>query len=175
MTAPTTERQRVVVNGVDFGLCTVTLNLDTQFEQLRREARRVLPAFNVGAALALRPVPTTPVVEHDFSTEINAGVAYLDAHVGRDVWLPRVNLDTLQLWQEDTCVVAQVTRQPYYLGVGELGGPAYDGVFYAEIFEWGIPFGFYVDENLYVNGAGESVLYDQLTAQWKRKIEELRA
>lgn len=45
---------------------------------------------------------------------VDRGVALLDAKLGRDVWLPRVNLGTLRVESCNSCVLCQATDTRWY-------------------------------------------------------------
>lgn len=51
-------------------------------------------------------------VQH--ALNVDRGVALLDARLGRDVWLPRVNLATVDVQSSDRCVACQATEHPWY-------------------------------------------------------------
>lgn len=126
--------------------------------------------------MALPTLVETKVKEyqHDFTAEIEAGVALLDAKLGRETWLPRVDVQKLALNDEDLCVCAQATQVPYFRGTGLLGNPNPEWDL-----NWGDKYGFCMDNDVVSNAldrhVGESELYGQLTDQWKTKIEQLRA
>jgi hypothetical protein len=54
--------------------------------------------------------PTEP--GHAF--RVSNGVALLDLKLGRDVWLPRVNLDRLDVGSSTDCVLCQATDIRWY-------------------------------------------------------------
>lgn len=103
----------------------------------------------------------------DFTAKIEAGVATLDAKLGRGTWLPRVNLSALDLAVESLCVAAQATHVSYFEAIGVLGGSVDD-------YEWGDARGFTVAD-VSCDQHGEVVMYARLTQQWRAKITELRA
>lgn len=45
---------------------------------------------------------------------VDRGVAILDARLGRNVWLPRIDFATLKVESCDHCVVCQATGIPWY-------------------------------------------------------------
>lgn len=114
--------------------------------------------------------------QHDFTAEIEAGVALLDAKLGRATWIRSVYFGTLDLGNEELCLVAQVTCSSYCEGVARLGGPDYNDLAVSAYapYEWGEAYGFAVPEEL-CNQHGGFFLYAQLTDQWVRKIGQLRA
>lgn len=126
--------------------------------------------------LALPRVGDVEKYKHDFTAEIEAGVALLNAKLGRATWIRDVNLATLDLAGEEWCLVAQVTRSSYCEGVARLGGPNYNDLAVSAYapYEWGEPYGFAVPETLCDRYGGFQV-YAQLTNQWVRKIGRLRA
>lgn len=125
-----------------------------------------------------------PVVsyQHDFTAEIELAVATLDAALTREVWLPRVNLATLDVYGEDTCVVGQVASPTFYEGVELLGGPSLNlkdsdekvNEQVERLYAWTDARGFTVNEEL-CEEHGEKFMFRQLTDQWVRKIAQLRA
>lgn len=152
-----------------------TLGLDdtsAMFEALARsiKAAAPLPAFPRQPKLHVNDY------QHDFTAEIEAGVALLDAKLGRATWIRSVYFGTLDLGNEELCLVAQVTCSSYCEGVARLGGPDYNDLAVSAYapYEWGEPYGFAVPETLCSQHGGFQV-YAQLTNQWVRKIGQLRA
>ena len=65
-----------------------------------------------------------------FSTyrgRVKRGVRFLDKHVGRDVWLPRVNVERVDVQCDVNCPLAQATGESYWHATDRLG-LAPDGV-----------------------------------------------
>jgi hypothetical protein len=159
---------------------TPTLGLDAEFEELRQRATRQLAAFTPlpTPAFQLPPKPLTNGFDyrHDFTAEIEAGVALLDATLGREAWIRDVNLGVLDLGNADLCLVAQLTYSSYEEGVVRFGGPdaTYDDVDEWEPYVWGTRYGFAVPDEL-CDQYGGFRLYAQLTDQWVAKIGQLRA
>ena len=119
--------------------------------------------------------------QHDFTAEIELGVATLDAVHGRTTWLSRVNLGTLDVYGEDTCVVGQTTRNVFYEGVEQLGGPSINLKDSDEkvdeqvdrVYAWTDARGFTTNDKL-CDEHGEKFMFRQLTDQWVVKIAALR-
>ena len=108
-----------------------------------------------------QPIPRTL----DFTPEVDAGVAFLDERFGRDFWLPRVDLDTLNLASTLSCVVCQVTGLNFVDGVRLLN----DGKF---SYPWVAKHGFYVrDADLQLT----PLAYRDLQHAWESAVARLRA
>lgn len=144
------------------------------FETLARSLAAVEP-LPVPTFLR-QPKPHPDEHQHDFTAEIEAGVALLDAKLGRATWIRNVNLATLDLANEELCLVAQLACSSYCAGVVQLGGPDYVNLAVSAYapYEWGEPYGFAVPEKL-CGQHGGFFLYAQLTDQWVAKIGQLRA
>jgi hypothetical protein len=71
-------------------------------------------------------VTAPPEVRHALS--VDRGVALLDAKLGQDVWLPRVNLATLDVASSDSCVACQATGHRWYSDAVEALGLDLDEV-----------------------------------------------
>lgn len=108
---------------------------------------------------------------------VDRGVALLDAKLGRDVWLPRLNTDRLNVGSSVRCVACQATGSSWY-------GRAYRQLFDSlessdDVVEFeGSPsrtehygFGILLDLDAVVDRRD----FDGLTAEWRRRIAELRA
>ena len=153
---------------------TITLTLPDISPQLEAACARLARQFTLLRELNALTTHTLDVetrtddYQHDFTAEIEAGVALLDTHLGRETWLPRVNLSTLQLHNALQCVLAQTTGRDYFEATASVGNPDVDDV------DWGDAYGFAVSDELAVKH-GEMTLYRQLTDQWVRKIAALRA
>jgi hypothetical protein len=151
----------------------VVPDLSAQFEAARAQwARQFGQIFTVD--------PSTVDVEtkveeyrHDFTAEIEAGVALLDAKLSRETWLPRVNLSTLNLAYEMTCMAAQAVGCDFVDACAYLGMPHSTNDWH-EVYQWADDRGFAVSDDL-CDKYGDVVVYGQLTDQWKTKIEQLRA
>lgn len=110
-------------------------------------------------------------VSHAF--RVDSGVMLLDLKLGRDAWLPRVNLDRLEVSSSDNCVLCQATGIRWYgeavksLGINDI-----------TLDEWGVrptwteAHGFGISlETLDRVGHRD---FAGLQAAWVAKITELR-
>lgn len=52
---------------------------------------------------------------------VRRGVKFLDRHLGRDVWLPRVNLGDLSTRGADYCPLAQATESSFWTATATYG------------------------------------------------------
>lgn len=105
--------------------------------------------------------------------QVDRGVALLDARLGRDVWLPRVDASTLDVGSPTNCVACQVTDSwSYYaalawfgVGVGADDGKRdrVEGMNWTEAHGFGI-------ENL----PGRSRDFAGLTTAWVNRVGQLR-
>lgn len=105
---------------------------------------------------------------------VDHGVMLLDAQLGRDVWLPRVDLDTLDVASSDRCVACQATRTSWFgdairaLGFDELS-TAFD--------KGGVRVNFTESHGFGISWSGvpsESRDFAGLTATWVQRIRQLR-
>ena len=97
-----------------------------------------------------------------FEKQIEAGVAYLDEHYGRDVWLPRIDLDILTLDSNSRCIIGQLEGS--YAGTG-ISNETADAC------------GFYISYGSWLNRPGSASRteeYEILTEEWKATITALR-
>lgn len=115
---------------------------------------------------------TAPTLNHDIAVE--RGVELLDSQLGRDVWLPRIDILRLDVGSLNCCVACQATdRHQYAEAFRKLfpGAAASDDL--AE-FE-GSPsrsehFGF----GILVRPGVDAGDFSRLTLAWVRKIKQLR-
>lgn len=107
-----------------------------------------------------------------FIPRIDAGVKYLDKHMGREKWLAKINENRLMLENANTCVCGQIFGD-FWTHVFK--GMDRDMMSQDEqnkvLGEKAVPYGFYVegalqDKYMYV--------YDVLTHLWAFKIATLR-
>lgn len=112
-------------------------------------------------------------VTHAFRVE--SGVTLLDLKLDRDVWLPRVNLDTLDVASSVSCILCQATGISWYadavdhLRIGDDIVRDWEGVRP----EWTQAHGFGISlKTLEDTGRRD---FSGLQAEWVRKITELRA
>jgi hypothetical protein len=103
--------------------------------------------------------PLTPAL---LSARVQAGVEFLDERLGRDVWLSRVNLATLDVSSGLDCVVCQVTGVDFVTGMALLGFHHSRNVVSTQL---GTRYGF---------TASSSRAYVALTAEWKNRVTQLR-
>lgn len=91
---------------------------------------------------------------------VQRGIEFLDRRLGRDVWLSRIDLNTLNVASPFACVVAQVTGTFYGSGLGLLLRPNE-----------------HVGDFTYNHGfvATDPVSYRLLTEEWIIRVNELRA
>lgn len=96
--------------------------------------------------------------------QVNRGVELLDRKLGRDVWLDRVDLDALKLWDgSGSCVASQACGGVRYRhALARLGVDWFDQARY----------GFNSYGLIFVDGAIKVLI---LQWRWKRTIERLRA
>lgn len=114
-------------------------------------------------------------VEPSHAFRVGNGIALLDLKLGRDVWLPRINLDTLDVASSSDCVLCQATGTRWY-------GRAVESI--------GIPFEITHDDEgvrpmwTQAHGFGISLEtlentghrdFDALQAEWVARITELRS
>lgn len=114
---------------------------------------------------------------NDHDANVDRGVALLDEKLGRDVWLPRLDLTTLSVGSTDRCPVAQATGTDFGDGLVRLGvSEATERAPYAGSPSWTEHhgFGLYRDP-LTFTGIPDTRDFDGLTQAWIRKVGELRA
>lgn len=106
---------------------------------------------------------------------VGNGIALLDLQLGRDVWLPRIRLDTLDVASSEDCILCQATGIRWYadavdhLGVGEDVVRDWEGVRP----EWTQAHGFGISlETLEDTGHRD---FAGLQAEWVARITELRS
>lgn len=95
------------------------------------------------------------------------GIAFLDERYGRDVWLSRVNLSTLDVADGWNCVAAQVEGRDYYEAVERMMGSNHRA---DQFYPFANERGFSVPD---VRGTIDG--YERLTKLWKDAIYRLRA
>lgn len=52
-----------------------------------------------------------------YALRVRRGIRFLDWHVGRENWLPRINLDYLNVADGEECPLAQATEMEYWRAV----------------------------------------------------------
>jgi hypothetical protein len=92
-------------------------------------------------------------VDEFHAEAVDRGVEFLDRKLGRDVWLPRVNLETLDVATGNDCALAQATGVDYSRALRRLNAD-----------HCSTRYGFSTPHS-----------YQRLTRTWIRKIKELRA
>lgn len=147
-------------------------DLSETFEQLAQSfTTAFLPIADELAKFGAVADSVNVVSPRCFAAEVDAGVAFLDEHYGREVWLPRVDLDTLHVGYDERCVLAQVTGREFDEAVCSLNGWA------PQNFDWDWPVarGFALREDDYPGFAAFIAAYDLLTDAWEAKVIDLRA
>lgn len=104
-----------------------------------------------------------------YDEEISRGITLLDARLGRDVWLPRVDPITLDAGSVHRCPVAQATESRYLTGLRVLGLDTTLRI-YAQPTDDCVRHGFNVAAN-----ADGAHIYDELTAAWRERITALKS
>lgn len=103
------------------------------------------------------------------------GVAFLDARVGRDVWLPRIDLTTLNVRTSERCVVCQATGIPWYGSALDSLGVSLE-IMHAEmggLGSWTEAHGFGISLDRVQREDQRD--WAGLTGEWHRRVTELRA
>lgn len=91
---------------------------------------------------------------------VKRGIKFLDKRVGRDVWLPRVNVDHVDVQCDVNCPLAQATSESYWHATERLGLPV-DGL--AAV--WTVRLGFLTGPRDFSTG---------LTDEWRRQVRALQ-
>lgn len=116
--------------------------------------------------------PTLTPLRHEAAVE--RGVELLDERLGRDTWLPRIDVDRLDVGSLNRCVACQVTGVYWYnlaftrLFPGELNQE--DVNEFAGSPSRSEHYGF----GLHARPGIDAVDFANLTYTWVRKIEQLR-
>lgn len=141
-------------------------------EVTRAETDAIFTSLRATALAELTAVKTDlPSLDVPVDVAVASGVAFLNERYGRDDWLQRVDLDTLDVRTQLNCVLAQVTGRTYTEALDAVGAPV--GLS-SERTRWTDAHGF--SRDLADCGNWEScVRYEQLTRAWVAKISELRA
>lgn len=116
-------------------------------------------------------VPGSTPTDVSVDDAVANGVAFLDERYGRDVWLRRVDLESLDVRSQLDCVLAQVTGHTFTTALDVVGAPS-GGSFTRT--RWSDAHGFSRDI-MGENNWDSCARYRQLTAAWASKITELRA
>lgn len=116
----------------------------------------------------LSPFTTSRKSSALLEARVDSGATFLDAKLGRDFWLPRVDVATLDVWSTSDCVVCQVTGMTYRDGVQVLGAPGNYGSFTRA--KWADAHGFSDD----IGDEFGFHRYTELTAAWVAKVNALR-
>lgn len=121
------------------------------------------------------PVPVLTRVDLKHERAVDRGVAFLDAKLGREVWLPRIDFTTLNVGSCDRCVACQAAGVPWYGEALEALGISLELMHatHESAGSWTEEHGFGLT---YVNVAqGKMRDFDGLTDAWRRRVEQLRA
>lgn len=115
---------------------------------------------------------TAPTLNHEAAVE--RGVELLDAKLGRRVWLPRIDVDRLDVGSLNYCVACQATGKHWYNQAFELLFPEYDSQNDVNEFEGSPSRSEYYGFGLLARPGVSSVDFRNLSYTWVRKIEQLR-
>lgn len=132
---------------------------------LAREARikRLRDAFRLSRSTEFTSTPRDAKCDALLAArQVDAGVSFLDAQLGRESWLDSINLDTLDVSSGLDCVVCQVTGLDFVMGMRLLGFGILHSVLLMQL---GVPYGF---------AAPSARAYVALTAEWKSRVARLR-
>lgn len=109
---------------------------------------------------------------------VDRGVALLDARIGREVWLPRVDLDRLKVSSTDRCVACQACEVAAY---ADAFAVLFDGLSLASDDEpfTDAPsrtehFGFGIWRDWTQVDASDNRDFPGLQAEWVRRVRQLR-
>lgn len=113
------------------------------------------------------------------ASNVDAGIALLDKALGRNVWLPRINLPSLDVASSDRCVACQATRVQWYPDAVRVLGLNLGALGTEDVFDehgvrspWTERHGFGISwESV---GEGMPRDFPGLQAEWVRRIELLR-
>lgn len=146
--------------------------LERAFAELTRAINASNRSLADAFADALPPrVAPRPTARDEAAVE--RGVAFLDRRFGRDVWLSRVDPDTLNVRLQLDCVLAQVTGRTYVEALDVAGVPSGDSSF--RRVAWTDRHGFSADLASDADTRESCDRYASLTAAWVARISELRA
>jgi hypothetical protein len=109
------------------------------------------------------------------AARVEAGIALLDAKLGRDIWLPRINEKTVEVASSDRCVLCQATGTTWYSEAVRAFDVDLAGVFddYGVRASWTERHGFGISWSSVKEGQTRD--FAGLQAEWLRRIGELRA
>lgn len=142
------------------------MTLNTLDERVRRELARFGQSLERALREFTRDLPSVASPSDDsLEVRVARGAAFLDEKLGREFWLERVDVDTLDVWSVADCVVCHVTGLSYSDGLQVLGAPGTYGSFTRA--KWAGAYGFSDD----LGGHR----YDTLTELWVAKVRALRA
>jgi hypothetical protein len=115
---------------------------------------------------------TAPTLNHDVAVE--RGVELLDAKLGRDVWLPRIDIRRLDVGSLNRCVACQATDRHWY---GEAFRELFPGAVVSDDvdeFEGSPSRSEHYGFGILVRPSVDAGDFSRLTLAWVRKIEQLR-
>lgn len=136
--------------------------LARSFESVERVMREfaAVAAKQQAAITRAISVATSAKSRVRFAPNVDRGVAFLDERLGRDMWLDRIDPETLDVSLVYSCVVCQVTGLNFSNGLRALRG-SHDT-------DWSVQCGF-MTRSCGIDG------YHALTIAWLAKVQELRA
>lgn len=144
------------------------MTLSTRFDQSELERALEFAFTNLRPRLAAFTEDVVVKSGVDVDQIVANGVRFLDQRLGRELWLPRIDIETLDVASQLGCVVCQVTGRSFWPGVTLLGGPGDDDP-YARL-DWAVARGF----ALRAPGDGTLANYGPLTVTWRTRVLELR-
>lgn len=145
------------------------MTLNTLNEHAQRELTRLSESLErVLRAFSQVRVTAQPELTESVESRVTRGIAFLDDRLGREFWLERIDVTTLDVWSISDCVVCQVTGLSYSDGLQVLGAPGSYGTLTRA--RWADAHGFSDD----VSNDGIH-RYSELTTAWSTRVRQLRA
>jgi hypothetical protein len=144
------------------------MTLSTRFDQSELERALEFAFTNLRPRLTAFTEDVVAVPDYDYDHAVASGVEFLDQRLGREFWLPRIDVETLDVSSQLSCVVCQLTGRSFWPGVTLLGGPGDDDP-YTRL-DWAVARGF----ALHAPRDGSLTNYGPLTVTWRTRVLELR-
>lgn len=145
------------------------MTLNTLNEHAQRELTRLSESLErVLRAFSQVRVTAQPELIESVESRVTCGIAFLDDRLGREFWLERIDVTTLDVWSISDCVVCQVTGLSYSDGLQVLGAPGSYGTLTRA--RWADAHGF--SDDVSDDGIHR---YSELTTAWSTRVRQLRA